>query len=112
MTNEELNTALYENMFAEQEHYREDLLGKPPNEILEHAYAYTIREDILLSLEYNDLTDKQCTAMLKSEHPLEDVLNKWENSETPRMDNIRNIIESTVNDRLRADFIKEQHGER
>ena len=30
MTNEELNTALYEKMFAEQETYRAWLLSQPP----------------------------------------------------------------------------------
>lgn len=52
MTNEELNTALYGKMFAEQETYRAWLLSLPPEEILNHAYEYTVREDILMSLEY------------------------------------------------------------
>ena len=59
MTNEELNTALYQKMFAEQETYRKWLLEQPPEEILKHTYEYTVREDILLSLEYHDLTDAQ-----------------------------------------------------
>ena len=46
MTNEELNTRLYEKMFAEQEQFRDWLLSQPPAEILNHAYEYTVREDI------------------------------------------------------------------
>ena len=46
MTNEELNTALYEKMFSEQETYRAWLLAQPPEEILNHTYEYTVREDI------------------------------------------------------------------
>ena len=38
MTNEELNTSLYEKCFAAQEHYREWLLSLPPEEILNHTY--------------------------------------------------------------------------
>ena len=57
MNKEELNTALYKKMFAEQEQFKDWLLTQPPQEILNHAYEYTMREDILLSLEYNDLTD-------------------------------------------------------
>ena len=34
MTNEELNTRLYEKMFAEQEQFRDWLLSQPPAEIL------------------------------------------------------------------------------
>ena len=40
MTNEELNTALYKKVFAEQEKYREWLLSQPPDEILNHCYEY------------------------------------------------------------------------
>ena len=46
MTNAELNTALYQKMFAEQETYREWLLSRPSEEILNHTYEYTVREDI------------------------------------------------------------------
>ena len=62
MTNEELNTRLYEKMFAEQEQFRDWLLSQPAAEILNHAYEYTVREDILMSLEYHDLEDSQARA--------------------------------------------------
>ena len=78
MTNEELNTSLYEKCFAAQEHYREWLLSLPPEEILNHTYEYTIREDILLALETNDLSDEQATALLSSPAPLDDVFHDFE----------------------------------
>ena len=37
MTNEELNTALYKKMFAEQEKFEDWLLSQSPREILNHA---------------------------------------------------------------------------
>jgi len=63
MTNEELNTALYEKMFAEQEKYRNWLLAQPPEEILNHTYEYTVREDILMSMEFHDLPEQQAKPM-------------------------------------------------
>ena len=78
MTNEELNTALYEKMFSEQETYRAWLLAQPPEEILNHTYEYTVREDILMSLEYNSLPNTQVQALLKSPSPLADVFAAWE----------------------------------
>ena len=69
MPNEQLNTALYEKMFAEQEKFREHLVSLPPEEILEHTYEYTVREDILMSLEFNDLPDAEARALLKSPTP-------------------------------------------
>ena len=73
MSNEELNTALYKKMFAEQEKYKEWLLTQTPEAILMHSYEYTAREDILLSLEYNDLSDEQATALLASDNPLNEA---------------------------------------
>ena len=39
MTNEELNTRLYEKMFAEQEQFRDWLLSQPAAEILQALEA-------------------------------------------------------------------------
>ena len=89
MTNEELNTALYKKVFAEQEKYREWLLSQPPNEILNHCYEYTVREDIVLALEEYDLSDKQCKALLKSPCPLADVFKDFEKRETDHMPKMR-----------------------
>lgn len=56
---EELNTKLYEKLFAEQEQFKGWLLTQPPEEILNHAYEYTIREDIVLAMEHYDVSDEQ-----------------------------------------------------
>lgn len=66
MNNQELNTALYEKLFAEQEKFKGWLLTQPPSEILNHAYEYVMREDIVLAMEYHDLTDEQAKALLAS----------------------------------------------
>lgn len=97
MTNEKLNTLLYEKMRTEQEKYRSWLLGQPVGEVLNHAYEYTMREDILLSLESHNLTDEQAKALLRASCPLGDVFKEWENRETNHMDNIRDTIEARAN---------------
>ena len=51
MTPEELNTAIYHKMEAEQDSYRDWLLTLPPDEILQHAYEYAVRQDILFAME-------------------------------------------------------------
>ena len=103
MTNEERNTALYQKMFAEQEKFRGWLKGQPPEEILNHAYEYTIREDILLSLEYHDLSDAQADVLMKSPSPLADVFRDFEKRETDHMETIWDCLES------RADMLLEEH---
>ena len=92
MTDEELNTALYEKMFAEQEKYREWLLSQPPEEILNHTYEYTMREDILLSLEYDDIDGALAQALLSSPCPLEEVFRAFESVEDGHMAAIRDCI--------------------
>ena len=105
MTNEELNTALYEKMFAEQETYRAWLLTQAPEEILNHTYEYTVREDILMSLEYNSLPTAQVRALLKSPSPLADVFAAWEDRETSYMEEIW----QTVTDRARTEAQKSRN---
>ena len=94
MINEERNTALYEKMFAEQETYRAWLLTQPSEEILKHTYEYTVREDILMSLECNNLPDAQAQALLRSPSPLADVFAEWESQETSYMEEIWNTVEN------------------
>ena len=93
MTNEQWNTTLYKQMFAEQEQFRNWLLTQPPQEILNHAYEYVMREDILLSLEYNDLTDAQAAALLSSSAPLADVYKTFDKMESSHMEEIWSCVE-------------------
>ena len=51
MANPDLLTKLYQRMNADQEQYRNWLLGQPPGVILGHAAEYTIREDIVMKME-------------------------------------------------------------
>ena len=102
MTNEERNTALYQKMFAEQEKFRDWLKGQPPEEVLNHAYEYTIREDILMSLEYHDLSDAQAEVLMKSLSPLAEVFQDFEKRETDHMETIWDCLES------RADMLLEE----
>lgn len=111
MTNEELNTALYEKMFAEQKKFKDWLLSQPPSEILNHTYEYTVREDILMSLEYHDLPSSQAKALLKSPCPLADVFKDWEKKETGYMEDIWATVESRAAEAL-AQIRKNKQQER
>ena len=88
-------------MFEEQETYRGWLLSQPPEEILNHTYEYTVREDILMALENNDISDEQAAALLKSSAPLGDVFKDFENRETGYMDIVLDCISARAEDVLR-----------
>ncbi len=97
MTGEELNTTLYKKMFAEQDAFRKGLLTQAPEGILKQAYEYTVREDILMSLENNDLTDEQASALLKSPNPLGDIFSEFESRETGYMETVLDCITDKAN---------------
>ena len=112
MTQAKLNTELYQKMFAEQEKYKDWLRTLTPDDVLAHAYEYTCREDILLSLEYNDLSSRQAMALLKSPSPLADVFQKWEKQETDHMEDIWNTVEARANEVIRTKFIESRRDAR
>ena len=102
MHTNDLNTALYEKMAAEQDKFRDWLKSQPPEEVLNHAYEYTIREDIVMAMEELELTDTQAQALLESPSPLTDVYRYFEKLETGYMGVIRDSIESRADDVCRA----------
>ena len=85
MNSNEKNTALYEKMAAEQDTFRDWLKSQSPEEVLNHAYEYTVREDIVMAMEELELSDKQAQALLDSPSPLADVYRHFEKLETGYM---------------------------
>ncbi len=101
MEMEQMNTALYKKMFAEQEKFRDWLVTLPPEEILHHAYEYIVREDILMAHENNNLTATQAAALFESREPLADIFRKYEHTESDYMETIWNCIEERADELLR-----------
>ncbi len=102
MDAEKLNKALFEKMSAEQERYKHGLLGQPPEEVLNHAYEYAMREDILMEMEALDLPAPQAAALLESPAPLADVYKDFRDMETGHMDTVRECIEARADSLLEA----------
>lgn len=107
MSNEELNLALYNRVLDEQMKWKKWLLSQSPEEVLNHSYEYTSREDIILALEYTDLSDEQCLALLKSPCPLADIFKEFERMESDHMDEIRQSIENRADHVIRQEKDKE-----
>lgn len=112
ITLEQLNTALYEKMYAEQHEFVESLKNSTPEIVIQNAYELVIREDILLSLEENDLDAKQCKALLKEKKPLNKLFLAWEKHEGDHMNEIRCCIENTANELIKVARIKADRGSR
>ena len=96
--NEELKNTLMDKLSREQDKYRDWLKGQPPEEILHHSYEYTVREDILMSMEELTLSEAETRALLLSPSPMAILYNKFSDLETGYMDTIRDSIEDTAKD--------------
>lgn len=101
------NALLYDKMKAEQDKYRDWLLAQPPEEILNHTYEYTMREDIVACMEKLELSPKQATALFRSPCPLADVYKEFMDREVEYMDTIRDSIKTRANDVLKRDKSRE-----
>ena len=96
--NEALQQSLYDKLSREQDKYRDWLKGKPPEEILHHSYEYTVREDILMSMEELTLSEAETRALLLSPSPMAILYDKFSDLETGYMDTIRDSVEATAKD--------------
>ena len=96
--NEALQQSLYDKLSQEQDKYRDWLKGQPPEEILHHSYEYTVREDILMSMEELTLSEAEARALLLSPSPMAILYDKFSDLETGYMDTIRDSIEDTARD--------------
>ena len=98
----DIQTRLYEKAKAEQEAYISDLLKKSPQEIVDAAYEKTLRDDILMIFECEDLPDKQVRQLLKLKNPLAECYDKWLKADCSHMDMLRDTIED-FGERLAAE---------
>ena len=96
--NEALQQSLYDKLSREQDKYRDWLKSQPPEEILHHSYEYTVREDILMSMEELTLSEAETRALLLSPSPMAILYDKFSDLETGYMDTIRDSIEDTARD--------------
>lgn len=89
---EKLHAELFEKMQEEQRVFVEDLKTKKPDEILNRAYEYLMREDFLDEMENINLNERQVRAMLASATPLADLYRKWTETEDPHKEDIKCTI--------------------
>lgn len=99
-------------MYAEQQEFVESLKNLTPEIVIQNAYELVIREDILLSLEENDLDARQCKAILREKHPLNKLFLAWEKHEGDHMNEIRSRIENKSNELIKVARIKADRGSR
>lgn len=98
-----LQEQLCEKMRVEQSAYCLWLTAQPPEEILNHAYEYSVREDIILATEEMNLTPARVRALLKSPAPLADVYKDFSKLETDYMSIVAQCVEDRADDLLKKE---------
>ena len=106
-TAEELNAELYEKVSAEFEEYKNNLLMMSPEQMLEHAYAYAVRSDIVIAIECGSIHARQAQSLLKADNTLDEIFGKWEDFEKNPMETIRAASECKANQISREEYKKE-----
>ena len=102
MSNDELTDALSDKMRAEQTQFREELLKMPPEDILNNAYDYWAREDIILAAEEQNLSDAQLSALLKLENPLKETYRIFQDTERDMLEPALDSLERLADAELRS----------
>ena len=88
---------LYEKLCQEQAAFRDELLSLPPKEILDKAWEYLVREDILVAMEYNELDDEQAQALLELPDSMSDLCGVVTEKDSRQQETIWHEIEERAN---------------
>nr|WP_275951918.1 DUF3848 domain-containing protein [Intestinimonas butyriciproducens] len=91
---------MYDKMRVEQDDYREWLLSQPQHEILNHAYEYSVREDILATMSEGHLPPMLAKALLESEQPLASVYADWRKSDYGIYEELIEVIQERAKKEL------------
>ena len=72
-----LNSQLYDKMVASQEKMKDWLQSQSFDDMMKNAYEYLIRNDLLLTFQFHDLSDEQVFALWELEDPLAELYKSY-----------------------------------
>ena len=103
------NAKLYAKMEESFQDFSNWLLKQQPEEILNHAYEYATKADILAIMETTDLDEAQANALLTLDDPLDAVFKEFGDSSSNSMDVLVSFIEDKADElvslRSRKDLV-------
>ena len=93
----DIREELLEKATKEQSEYISELQKMTPEQIIEKCYETVMREDILLTFEYEckspQLSNEQVKALLKMQYPISACYDEWQKSDVTYMDRIQETID-------------------
>lgn len=100
---------LYDKMYASQESFRGWLLQQKPEEILNHTYEYTVREDILMIVESGEIDEKTAEKLLENDAALDEIFDKFNDKERDYMEELKETFFEVAkgNEKIKDDLGKD-----
>ena len=93
MSTESLKNKLLEKAMHEQSEYIESLKKLPPENIIERAYEKVMRDDIVTTIEFSPMTEKQLKALLKLKYPISACFDEWQKKDETYMDRLIDTVD-------------------
>ncbi len=97
MVDRELNRQLFLKAKEELSVLRQKLLAMPKDEMLECAFEYSTKVDIMYSFDSDDIPVEKASKLLALDTPLADVYELWVETESRYYDEIRKTIVELAN---------------
>ena len=77
MIKESIYDRLSEKMSNELDDYKQELLQKEPSEIIDSAYEYAMKTEIVFMIESRDLSENVSQKLLSMDNPLDEIYREW-----------------------------------
>ncbi len=87
-----LNQRLTEKVQHELSAFREEMQGKPSQEIYDMAYQIVIKNDIAECFSNTDYSPQTAKALMKSPNLLQEIYDEWLGRDYSHMDDLRQTI--------------------
>lgn len=100
--NEFLQGELAEKLEKEYENYKNNLLSKTKEEILENSYETTVKQEIMDILSYSNLDNLEIKALLEDNDILTEFYQDWLDDDTPLYQSMEYCVQDSVDIVLRC----------
>lgn len=112
----DIREQLWEKASKEQSEYTAELQKLTPEQIIEKCYETVMREDILLTFEYEcnspQLSNEQVKALLKMKYPIDACYNAWQKSDVTYMDRIQETVDKFSEKEAKKESEKQKNKKR
>ncbi|GHU54070.1 hypothetical protein AGMMS49975_13890 [Clostridia bacterium] len=91
-----VHNQIYEKLSKEFNVFLDNLKSKTPNEIIGCAYESVFKSEILACFEDSSLNEKEASALLMIDAPLNEIYQDWLGAGVSYMDDLRDCIFGTA----------------